>query len=55
MALQRLTEVDNRIAHLGERIQALEEDGQPTLEADACCTHAPIPRKPGRTIPLCKA
>ena len=34
MALQRIAEADNRIANLKERIQALREDGQPTIEAE---------------------
>lgn len=34
MALERIAETDNRIATLEERIQALKEDGQPSLEAE---------------------
>jgi hypothetical protein len=34
MAFQRIAETDNRIANLEERIQALREDGQPTIEAE---------------------
>jgi len=34
MALQRIAEADNRIANLKERIQALREDGQTTIEAE---------------------
>ena len=34
MALQRIAKVDKRIANLEERIQALREDGQPTMEAE---------------------
>ena len=33
-ALQRIAEVDKRLANLEERIQALREDGQPTIEAE---------------------
>lgn len=34
MALQRLEEADKRIANLERQIQKLQEDGQPTLEAE---------------------
>lgn len=33
MALQRIAKVDKRLANLEERIQALKEHGQPTIEA----------------------
>jgi hypothetical protein len=34
MAFQRIAETYNRTANLEERIQALREDGQPTIEAE---------------------
>ena len=33
-ALRRIERVDKRLAKLEERIQALREDGQPTIEAE---------------------
>ena len=34
MALQRLEETEKRIANLETRIQTLQEEGQPTVEAE---------------------
>jgi hypothetical protein len=33
-ALRRVARVDKRLANLEQRIQALREDGQPTIEAE---------------------